>query len=156
MDELYHRWRTSSQEFNDLGSGLPCRSMGLGMVSMGLSMVISHGSPYIGAQWSRFQESDPGIPFLRRGGDCIAQWFNQHPDTQTWAQRVSWPGLALSGEAPQVAGDSATNRDCSPSIMGQWGGHISEGGGFFPRTSWWGLGLRVFCCFEDVSRSFGL
>ena len=23
------------------------------------------------------------------GGDCIAQWFNQHPDTQTWAQRVT-------------------------------------------------------------------
>jgi len=25
-------------------------------------------------------------------GDCIAQWFNQHPDTQTWAQRAKAAG----------------------------------------------------------------
>ena len=136
MDELYHS---------------------LGMVSMGLSwfiMVISHGSPYleldrgVGSRiWSFF------APRWRL--HCtVVQSASRHTDLGPESALASL--ASLSGEAPQVAGDSATNRDCSPSIMGQWGGHISEGGGFFPRTSWWGLGLRVFCWFEDVSRSFGL
>lgn len=51
-------------------------------------------------------ESVPGSDlFLRRGGDCIAQWFNQHPDTQTWAQRVPWPHWPrFPGKHPRLLG----------------------------------------------------
>ena len=97
--------------------------------------------------WSRFQDLILGFLF------CAEVEIALH--SGLISIQTHRPGPRECPGLTGLAGDSATNRDCSPSIMGQWGGHISEGG-FFPMTSWWGLGLRVFCWFEDVSMLFGL
>ncbi|OLP88002.1 CCR4-NOT transcription complex subunit 3 [Symbiodinium microadriaticum] len=47
-------------------------------------------------------------------GDCIATWFNQHPDTQTWAQRAKAAGPDRCVPCPVCKKSLNENHDLSP------------------------------------------
>lgn len=47
-------------------------------------------------------------------GDCIAQWFNQHPDTQTWAQRAKAAGPDRCVPCPVCKKSLNENIDLAP------------------------------------------
>ncbi|CAJ1340801.1 unnamed protein product [Effrenium voratum] len=47
-------------------------------------------------------------------GDCIAEWFNQHPDTQTWAQRAKSAGPDRCVPCPVCKKKLNENQDLCP------------------------------------------